>query len=230
MLYIRMVSIQKDFNSWHVKNPEMSRLLRCFDLKPEGTGIESVSVYKAESESDELESVSAVFQGSRGSPEKLYGILLTEKDCGSSGIKIDGAARGSTGIRRIDRMHANLTGTRDDFKKLMVQILQRIWEGEQRLRLFPENQIIGQIAVFSKLLEGDIEEDTRGSCEVVLRKASCHRFLEEESRVEIEGKVEDRQGIRVLASRSYRGSCRLSWPSLGDLISRVKRSWTNWNR
>ncbi len=225
MRYIRMISTQADFNTWHIKAPEMSRLLRCFDMKQEGAGTESVSVYKVESESDELECVSAVFQGSRGSPAKLFGVLLSQDDCESSGIKIDALAGGRTGIGRIDQRHSNLTGGREDFRKLLVKILQRIWEGEQRLRLFPENQIIGQIAVFSRLSLKDIEEDSRKCCEAVLSKASCHRFLENESRVLIEGNVVDRTAISVLASRDLEVSVRPRDRRIGDLITQAKGLW-----
>ncbi len=104
----------------------------------------------------------------------------------------------------------------------MIEILQRIWAGEQRLRVFPAKQVIGQVAVFFKLPDQEIEEASREDCGCVLAKANCHLYIEEASRVEIQGCVKNKRDIPVIAVRNY--GCPLVPPDRGfrALIKRLR--------
>jgi hypothetical protein len=204
MRLLRVFDTQSQFVAWQDPEPELSKLFLGFSIKPEATKFEPPSIFRVRSEADELECVAGFFQKSGGSPAKLFGVLFTARDCRDVGIRIDGDRTG-TGIRRVDDRHANLNGDKEQFRRLVAGIVARIWEGEQRLRIFPANQIAGQVAIFSRLPESHTCEDSRRTCERVLSKTTCHRFHDDESRVEIVGRLKDKAESPVCASRRYGG-------------------------
>lgn len=224
MRFIRVSSQQPCFANWQEKEPTLSKLLQFFEVKPQARTPDPVSVFEVRSELEELESVAAVFQRTVTSPDKRFGVLTTEEDCRIAGIKVDRNEKGNTGIHQIDMRHTNLIGTPDQFNRLMIEILQRIWGGEQRLRVFPAKQITGQVAVFFKLPDQEIEEASREDCGCVLSKANCHQYIEEHSRVEIQGCVKDKRDFPVIATRSYGSLLAPPDPSFRALIRRL-RHW-----
>lgn len=222
MRFIRVFSKQSSFGNWQDKEPALSKLLQFFDVEPQARNSDPVSVFQVTSELDELQSVAAVFQKTVTSPEKRFGVLTTEEDCRSAGIKVNWKEKGKTGIHQIDGRHTNLIGTPDQFICLMIEILRRIWEGEQRLRVFPANQIIGQLAVFYKLPDQEIDRASREDCGRVLSKANCHHFIEKDSRVEIQGCVKDKPDIPVIAVRNYASLLAPPDRSFRALIQRLR--------
>jgi hypothetical protein len=226
MRFIRVFAQQTCFANWQDKEPALSKLLQFFEVQPRTQHQVSVSVFEVRSELEELESVAAVFQKTRTCPEKRFGVLSTEEDCRTAGIEIDRNERGNTGIHRIDARHANLIGTPDAFTRLVVEILQRIWEGEQRLRIFPAKQITGQVAVFFKLPAEEIQAASREDCECVLSKANCHQFIEEHSRVNIHGNLSDKRDIPVIATRSYGSLAAPPDWRIRELTRRLRHWWT----
>jgi hypothetical protein len=222
MRLLRVFDRQSQFTEWQNPEPELSKLFLGFSIDPKLPKFDPPSVFHVKNELDELECVAGFFQKSGGSPEKLFGVLLTERDCQIAGIGISAEKEG-TGIKQVDARHANLIGDREQFRTLIAGIVGRIWEGEQRLRLFPANQITGQIAVFSKLPGSHICEDSRQACERVLSKTSCHQFHEKESRVEIVGRLKDKAECRVCAWRRYDGFAVLGAPFIATGLKRFMK-------
>jgi len=164
-----------------------------------------VSVYSAGNELEELEAVAAVFQTSPSEPEKRFGLLIDEGDCRAAGVTVERDEQGKTGVGKVDARHVNLVGSQEQFAAAVVHILKAMWEGQQRLRSFPAQQIAGQLAIFSKLSRGQIHEDSRASCLAALNLAAWHTFVEAKQFVEIRGELDDSMRRQVLAVRSYRG-------------------------
>jgi hypothetical protein len=208
MRFVRVFAQQGLVSNWLEKKPPLSKLLRCFDIDRRKPDPEPVSVYEGRDELEELEAVAAVFQTSPTEPEKRFGLLIDADDCRASGLTIDRGEQGRTGISRVDRRHVNLVGSQEQFAAVIVHILQAMWEGQQRLRSFPAQEIAGQLAVFSKLPPGQIHEDSRASCVSALNLAAWHTFIEASESVEIRGKLDDNVPRDVVAVRSYR---RKSW-------------------
>ena len=203
MHFIRVHGQQTHFAAWTEKEPELSKLLLFFDIQASLPKEFVVSVFEVQSELEELESVAAVFQTTRPSSDKRFGVLVADEDCRKAGIVIDRSQRGKTGIHRVDSLHADLRGTPEQFSQLMVEILQRVWQGERRLRIFPAKRITGQVAVFFKLPQDEIDPATRTDCECVLSKANCHQFNEGNSTVEILGKLKGSTAQEIRALRTY---------------------------
>jgi hypothetical protein len=204
MRFVRVFAQQGLVSSWLEKKPPLSRLLKCFDIDRRRPDPQPVSVYKAGNELEELEAVAAVFQTSPTEPEKRFGLLLDEDDCRASGLTIDRGEQGRTGISKVDSRHVNLVGSQEQFATAIVHVLKAMWEGQQRLRSFPAQQIAGQLAVFSKLPRGQIHEDSRASSLSALNLAAWHTFIEASQTVEIRGALDDSVPRDVVAVRSHR--------------------------
>jgi hypothetical protein len=126
-------------------------------------------VYAAATEAEELQSVAAFYQSNCPKrADKLFGVCLTEDDCDVAGISIVADADGNTGVADVDRRHANLTGSQQQFSGLIARILGKLWEGENRLRVFPAWQILGELAVLSRLADNQIAGKARESCQKVV--------------------------------------------------------------
>jgi len=152
---------------------------------------------------EELEAAAATFQKTRSSPERLFGLRVTERDCQAAGIRLD-ASRGKTGVKCVDDRHIDLQGDENQFRALCVGVLARIWEGEQRLRIFPAIQVVGQIAVFSRLPDCGIATESRDDCMCVLQNSKYHSLDDEAGRITITGCVKSGNGtVEVRASRPY---------------------------
>ncbi len=64
---------------------------------------------RAQNELEKLEAVAAVWQTSRSSPDKLFGVLVIDEDCRDAGMTIE-HRMGQTGISYIDDRHFDLVG------------------------------------------------------------------------------------------------------------------------
>jgi hypothetical protein len=230
MRFLRVVSGPTDFAEWQLVEPRLSKLFLSFDIQPRSSQIPPTSVFRVESELEALESAAAVFQKTGAKPDKLGGVLVTEQDCRDAGIRIV-SQEGGTGIRHVDNRHADLVGDSEQFKELFIIIIKRVWEGQDRLRMFPARQLSGQIAVFSKLPQGYIREESRETCERSLQKANCHQFDHAQRRVEILGRLDAKPSCEVRASRSYDTSSSFGSPSIGSrpmgFIKRLCPRWLN---
>src|SRR5207253_1051817 len=145
-------------------------LLGCFRVKRLGADPKPVSVYQINNDLDDVEAAAATALITGGSIEKRFGLVVTEEDCRAAGITIDAKEPGTTGVYAVDGRHRDLTGKTEEFAKLMVLIVKAMWEGEQRVRLYPAHQLIGQIAVLSKPLNANIDPSTRQDCVDALGK------------------------------------------------------------
>ncbi len=188
---------------WLDQKPPLPKLLQCFDVKRQGRNPNPVSLFRAASEVEEVEAVAAHFLKTPGSAEKRFGVLVNEVDCHAAGITIDPELRGNTGVHEVDGRHVNLKGALDQFCRLMVRIVQAMWEGEQRIRLYPAQQIAGQIAIFSKILDDKIDPITRKTCLDVLATKNWHDFEENPPAVVIRGILKDNSEFPVNARRTY---------------------------
>jgi len=168
MDYMRFFSKGSDSNEWHVKNPSIDRLRQIF-IKANQNSANDVSVFGTLDYRHELQNVAANYQVSPKTPEKTYAVLMTERDCSNSGVKIVKSS-GNTGCGCVDIRHAELVGTKDNFSKLVLRIVQRIWAGENRVRLYTAHAIIGELAVMSRLEKG-IEENAIANCVLCLSKS-----------------------------------------------------------
>jgi len=204
--YLRVFSLPSNSWPWLDKNPPLLKLLQCFDVKRDNPRPEPVSVYRVASEIEEVETASALFLTAPKTPDKRFGVLVSAEDCKAAGINLDASLSGTTGIAAVDGRHADLKGkTVEEFGHLMAHIVQSMWEGEQRIRLYPAQQIVGQIALFSKLSGGDIEPVTKQNCLDVLAKIDWHMFEENLRTVVIRGSLDDRRrgAFPVFGRRRY---------------------------
>src|SRR5947209_7684908 len=108
MRFIHGFAQQKHFGNWFDKEPPLSKLLECFEVNRQLTKPIEVSAYAVESELEELEAVAALLQNAPATPDKRFGVLVSEADCAAAGIAIDPQEPGTTGIRRVDVRHVNL--------------------------------------------------------------------------------------------------------------------------
>ena len=230
MRLLRVFMKNATFTEWQNAQPDLGKLLQCFDVTRTMSKPPPASVFRVLSELEELESVAAVFQKSRSSPEKLFGVVLTESDCRSAGMAIE-PEQGQTGVRHVDACHFNLVGDSSQFRELVAGVVRRIWEGEQRIRVFPAKQITGQVAVLSKLHSAYICDESRECCEAVLSKASCHEFDHANLRVQIIGSLFDKPPFEVRATRSYDPSAAAASaappaPSWRGIVKKLLSAWT----
>jgi hypothetical protein len=216
MRLLRLFDGASRFNEWYGAEPDLTKLLQCFDVK-RGAVCQPASVFRVGNELEELEAAAGVFQRTRSSADKRFGILLSEEECRRVGIRVD-ATNGGTGIKHVDLRHVDRSGDISQFTRLVAQLVKKMWEGEQRLRVFPAKQIVGQVAVFSKLPDERISSESRETCFAILAKSACHTFDRESSQVEIRGKFKDDSASEILASRW------IEHPT--DAVSDVRqRSW-----
>src|ERR1700678_1331177 len=162
MRLLRVFTVPTHFAEWYTAAPDLDKLLLCFGVRA-STAPVPASVFQVNDELEELESAAAIFQKSRSSPEKQFGVLVTDKECQQAGITITDPD-GGTGIEHVDIRHRDLVGDNSQFKALMAGIVKTMWEGEQRLRVFPAKQITGQVAVFSRLPDGRILSEPGETC------------------------------------------------------------------
>jgi hypothetical protein len=200
---LRVFAQQSLTESWIELKPPLPRLLKCFDIDRNRPKPATVSVYRVGSEVEEVEAVAALFLTTSTTPEKRFGVLITEGDCQEAGIILDHSERGTTGIRAVDSRHVNLKGTVEAFGRLMARIVGSMWEGEQRIRCYPAQQIAGQIAIFSKIPHQEVDTDAKTKCLEVLDKKKWHAFEDNPRAVVIRGSLDDNNGFPVIACRSY---------------------------
>jgi hypothetical protein len=204
MRLLRVFGTQSWVSNWLEQSPPLPLLLKCFDVNRQKPQPEPVSVYRIDSEIEEVEAVAALFLTTPGSPEKRFGVIVAEDDCCAAGITLDPEEQGETGVHAIDKRHVNLKGTVDQFGRLVARIVQGMWEGEQRIRLYPAQQIAGQIALFSKLGDDQIDPDTKTTCLEVLALKNWHTFEENDQAVIIRGALKDNSEFSILARRGCR--------------------------
>jgi len=202
MRLLRVLAQQGLFSNWLAKTPRLTHLLKCFGLQLQVPDSET-SVYRADSELEEAEAVGAHFLITPGTPEKHFGVLVTDEECRSVGVTIDLEQPGTTGVCEVDGRHVNLKGTSDQFVHLMALLVQGMWEGGQRLRAYPAQQIAGQIAIFSKLPDDRIHSVARKTCLEVLSASNWHTFEEQPTAVVVRGEFEKRPDLPIIARRTF---------------------------
>jgi hypothetical protein len=208
MRFLRVFTQQGALPNWSETNPPLASILqKCFDINRKASRIQPVSVFQVRSEREEVEAVSALFQVSPSTPEKRFGVIVEEGDCLAAGVQIDRTEKGNTGITIVDGRHANFTGTQKQFGTLIGQIVKGMWEGEQRLRIYPAQQIALQLAVFSRLPDGEIDDASRDSSLTVLNRVAWHTFTEK--RAEVRGRLADEDPHEIVSLRSLESSSLL---------------------
>jgi hypothetical protein len=70
MRFLRVFSQQGLVSNWLEQEPPLSKLLKCFDVNRAASRLDPVSVYIVRSETEEAETVAALFQTTPGTPEK----------------------------------------------------------------------------------------------------------------------------------------------------------------
>ncbi len=202
-MYLRIFSGNP--GSWYGNEPSLGVLLKYFDAGVKKSDL-SVSVFAVDSEVEKLRSVAAFFQTNcPKKSEKLFGVCLTRDDCDQAGIGIDGDAYGDTGVNDVDQRHANLTGSQEQLSELIAKILARFWEGENRLRVFPAWQILGELAILARLPANQIAEGARENCQRVTENhADILNYQADDSSVEVTKDLRcNHLKSRVVAQRSF---------------------------
>jgi hypothetical protein len=209
-VYLRICGRPTRLESWSNKRPKLSDLLECFGVPRQASSVKKPpSAFWASCSSEELENVAAFFQTSPSSPDKCFGIRFTAEDCAHAGVELDPGNRGTTGVPFVDGRHVDLRGTPDQFMTLVTRIVSKIWEGQDRVRVFPAHQILGEIAVLARLSGDDIEPEARSRCEQVLAKTPDWIAYSQDC-VTIRGKLDDKcefpvTGVRRLKLRRQDG-------------------------
>lgn len=193
-MFLRIFSRPNRYDAWVSASPQLSFLLDCFGIDRIAQSVKPVSVFRATNPIEELQNVAAYLQTNQGSVEKTFALRISDEDCQCAGIKVDSEARGETGLHLIDARHANLTGTPEAFIQLSVRIVGKIWEGEDRLRVFPSHQIIGEMAVLARLEENAIDPHARSRCHRVLEREADRFAYSGDGCVQITGRLNDNKG------------------------------------
>ncbi len=193
------------FPKWTDKSPELTQLLKCFEIirdAPAGKVL-TTSLYLTEAAEDELAIVAALHQRSEHSVDKRYAVRVEQGECEQSGLQVQPHIENKTGIRDVDRKHVNVSGTLDQFIRLMVRIVSEIWKGQDRLRIFTEHQILGQLAVFVKQSSERVEPEAQQRCLHCLSKSPDRfQFCDDVGIVRILGTLNDKtQSVDVVAER-----------------------------
>lgn len=202
MDYIRFFSREKGFNAWSNVAPEMKHLLDCFDVKSnmEASVPVANSVFHAMNDVERLQNVASFFSTNPRKAEKQFGLRITTEDCEKAGIQI-AQIRGETGVRFVDKRHADLLGTPTKFKSLATIIIARIWEGEQRLQAFPPHSILGEVAVISQFI-GQVDDDASERCSRVLERNRSMIHSQGSEYVDLCGQLLDGEhNVDVIARR-----------------------------
>ena len=206
MEYLRVFARRSFAEKWFGKEPKLSQLLECFDLKRNlapNQPLSPVSVFRARNHREELQTVAALFQITPKGTEKRYAVCITKDDCDEAGVGVD-PTRGQTGVSFVDFRHSDLTGKLENFIELTKVLTRRIWEGENRIHTYSAHAILGEIAVFSRLPDA-IDDAAQDRCRQVLDKSpESFCFPPDRDVVEISGKMDDRERIVVTAVRELR--------------------------
>lgn len=203
MEYMRVFS-SPTITKWFDKSPKLSQLLKCFDAQRNldtKKSVTPVSVFHARNQKEELQNVAAIFQNNVRTVAKQFAICIRKSDCSEAGIEID-TTHGKTGIACVDARHADFKGTLENLIELARVLTQKICEGENRVRIFSQHAILGEIAVFSRTSNG-IDEFAKKRCNQVLKKTTDLFKFPNDARnvVEILVKMDDKQDMTVTALR-----------------------------
>lgn len=200
-MFLRVFSPKSSFHEWLNKQPSLPKLLKCFDIDRHCTTIKKPpSVFRASSVIEEAENVAALFETAPCSPELRYAVRITGGDCDKVGIQLNTATRGQTGVLSVDTRHADLSGTPKQFRELVVRIVERLWNGEDRLRAFPAHLIAGVLALLEARPETEIEPEARHRCRQVLdKRPDWLAVAQNGGSVRVLGKLDDKEEYPVRA-------------------------------
>jgi hypothetical protein len=217
MRFIRTFS--RSPTEWSNKSPEVSGLLAYFEINSKTLSPEPVSVFASATPVEELETAAALIQVDEGSPAKRHGIRLTQSDCDVAGVQIISEV-GETGVSFVDKRHVVLKGTQDQFARLMAQIVINYWQGDDRLRTFPEQQIAGQLVVFAQLGPSIISSEAIERCRIGLRKSGFEWRNRSRGTFDMDGHLQhDKQQVVVSFTRTI-----APYQKIGIRISEKLRS------
>jgi hypothetical protein len=201
MHYVRVFPQQSDFQNWSVDNPKLPRLLKCFEIERNAPNPKPPSIFAAHDSREELEAVAALFQNDPGTPEKRFAVRITQADCDTAGVTIN-TMPGNTGIIFVDRRHSDLCGSPTQYRNLIRTIVEAIWRGEDRLRVFTPQQILGQIAIFSKIGQPFVEPEAQKRCEDMLKGGTgSFSCTIHDGSIILDGKFDDKEDIRIRSQR-----------------------------
>lgn len=173
----------------------------------------------------EVECVAAHFQTyNKASVTKQYAVRIHSRDCERAGIQVEAdKGEGRTGLKDIDEKHYNLIGNQQQFMNLAKEIVAKIWEGEDRLRVLPEAQLRAQLTVFVHLQANLIASEAKQRCEKALSKTSTMQKKSENGQyVEIYGSLicKSNDEIEVAARR------HISLDSSKWIRNKLQNMWT----
>ena len=203
MDYLRVFKTPSWFTAWSSTSPDLKRLLHCFEvqrLQGQSGEQSTLSVFRAQTDAERLQNVAALFQNDPGTADKTFGIRLSSADCAEAGIRIE-ASDAATGVRFVDKRHADLVGTASEFESLAGIVIRKIWEGEQRLKVFSAHSILGEVAVLSHYID-HLDDGAKERCSRVLKKNEEKVRIQASVHVELCGKLTDKSGdVAITAKR-----------------------------
>ncbi len=224
MFYVRAFCDSGCFGNWVSEKPTLKKLLQSFEIKPVGD-FDRPSVFAADNRATELEAVAALRQKDRRIA-KTFCLRITPDDLAVAGIAPDSSVRGQTGVRSVDERHCNLIGTRENFVRLVEVLLTRIWEAEDRLIVYADLTILGEVARLSKLKDG-IDEHARVRCiDVLSTKKDFHEFTSQDE-VTVMSKLD---GLNPNMIRAVRRFVSAHEPRSAPWPVFLKRIVQWWNR
>ena len=216
MTFLRTFEGPNSFDTWFNKNPNLQQLLKCFDRNV--VNLEPVSVHESFTALEEVECVAAHYETfNRSSLKKQFAVRVCLEDCRKAQIEVrHDANQGTTGVKFVDRRHYNLIGTQEQFANLVKEIVRGIWEGEDRVRAFPETQLHAQLSVFREMPSDLVEDEAKERCQKSLSGTGQQQNLSPDGRyVEIDGWLNDEQGqsVRIKATRRISEQRYYAWRS-----------------
>ena len=214
MPFLRKLSAS--FQRWVADPPDLTQLLNDLDIQRNQTEIKEndrPSIYLCQGDAEQLEAVAALVHILGKPPEKCFGLLIDDADCRAAGVEaIHAPRRGTTGIGRVDQRHYELNGPKENFVELIKRLLGRMWEGEQRLRIYSPQQILGQLALFAELSahpDGSpvpvthIHPGSKELCRrVVALGQGATQTMVQGSTLTIQVRLKDKEEVSVTAQRS----------------------------
>ena len=197
---LRLFDGASRFNEWYGAEPDLTKLLQCFDVKRGAVAGSPQAFSGWATNSKSLRRQRASFRRTRSSADKRFGILLSEEECRGVGIRVD-ATNGGTGIKHVDLRHVDLSGDISQFTRLVALLVKKMWEGEQRLRVFQKNKLWAKSRYFPNCLTKELVPSRGKLALPSWRNQRATRSIARAHRWKSSGKFKDDSASEILASR-----------------------------
>jgi len=161
MKYVRIISTGTA-SKWVERNPPIDSVA---DLTfGSSKAANNPSLYRAFTEIEEVRVTSAHLLAGLDSLEAKCVLRLDDSDIQASGLRVDEAHLGKTGIISIDFAHCEIPWKRDKVRALVARIVDRLRRGEDRIRRIGPLQLEHQLKSFHGLPPAELTPYGKRRC------------------------------------------------------------------